>query len=124
MSKLQSLEMEVRELRSDNDRLNREIYDLVMNGQSVALADRDRVIARLLDGWTPIGVIGDAPYWSANGFGPSGGTAAMSDGEAAIIRQHQERNEQIPVGMCGCGTTETFPSKTRIGVPVNRDRRG
>jgi len=71
--------------------------------QSFQLADRDRVIARLLDGWRPL-MNGDeegwrdippGPLWkfsyrSLNVYSPV--FEPMSDGEAAIIRQHQERN--------------------------------
>jgi hypothetical protein len=58
-----------------------------------AVDDRDRVIARLLDGWWP--VLGDppkteGPLWFER-FG--NGIDSMSDGEAAIIRAHQERNQ-------------------------------
>jgi hypothetical protein len=54
--------------------------------------DKDRVIARLLDGWRPCvdQFDGDkAPDWfheEADLLYP------MSDGEAAIIRNHQEKS--------------------------------
>lgn len=51
------------------------------------ILDQRRVIARLLDGWTPVEgewvrsrLRSDEPY-----------LAPMSDGEAAIIRNHQEK---------------------------------
>lgn len=56
------------------------------------LIDHQQVIARLLDGWTPF--LGEppkteGPLW-AERFG--NGIEPMSDGEAAIIRAHQEKN--------------------------------
>jgi hypothetical protein len=69
-----------------------------VNGATAFVADlireRDdmrRVIARLLDGWRPASVGNDWFRW-----GDSSGTdrqEPMSDGEAAIIRNHQEKTQ-------------------------------
>lgn len=52
------------------------------------VADRDRVIARLLDGWWPLVNHGE---WIREDLEQPDVSEPMSDGEAAIIRQHQEK---------------------------------
>ena len=54
---------------------------------------RDRVIARLLDGWEHDVLSAKPTWWKDNGIDYGNDIfAPMSDGEAAIIRQHQERS--------------------------------
>jgi hypothetical protein len=64
--------------------------------QSLQLADRDRVIARLLDGWEHDVTSSPPVWWKGWASAFEENTAydksePMSDGEAAIIRQDQER---------------------------------
>lgn len=59
-----------------------------------AIDDRDRVIARLLDGWAAFERPVDEWLWRRAEGGIDHHRFAfepMSDGEAAIIRAHQER---------------------------------
>lgn len=70
---------------TDDDRTIRSVIPMLVDAKVVG--DRDAVIARLLDGWTPVEgewvrsrLSADEPY-----------LAPMSDGEAAIIRAHLDR---------------------------------
>lgn len=56
-----------------------------------AIADRDRVIDRLLDGWHPETLSVQQWFLPGAGIRNPYRTEPMSDGEAAIIRAHQER---------------------------------
>jgi hypothetical protein len=71
-------------------RLEREIVKLreVAAFKSTELLKRDRVIARLLDGWQAD--VSVSEWWKAYGD-VVGRIEPMSDGEAAIIRNHQEK---------------------------------
>jgi hypothetical protein len=69
--------------REESASSNPEIRAAFDLGYEAAAKHRDRVIARLLDGWEPVR---DGRWWRRpDDYEP------MSDGEAAIIRAHQEK---------------------------------
>ncbi len=71
-----------------------EARGLIIDTSKRMIEDRDRVIARLLDGWRPVVDPPDEPgLWVETWYYTEEPTEEeMSDGEAAIIRAHQEKN--------------------------------